>query len=111
MSGEKENPIIALYLRYYLSPSETFVYRQLEGVSSRFLPIVLTAYFALRSLAARNALLLAASLVFYTWGELGYVSILLTSIAANYAFGLWITAVQDGTPRSRQYSSIAGCWR
>ncbi len=43
MSGEKENPIIALYLRYYLSPSETFVYRQLEGVSSRFRPVVLTA--------------------------------------------------------------------
>lgn len=43
MSGEKENPIVALYLRYYLSPSETFVYRQLEGVSSRFCPIVLTA--------------------------------------------------------------------
>lgn len=43
MSGEKENQIVALYLRYYLSPSETFVYRQLLGVSSRFRPIVLTA--------------------------------------------------------------------
>lgn len=43
MNGEQENQTVALYLRYYLSPSETFVYRQLEGVSSRFRPIVLAA--------------------------------------------------------------------
>lgn len=36
-------PVVAIYLRYYLSPSETFVYRQLQGVTSAFRPIVLTA--------------------------------------------------------------------
>lgn len=34
---------VAVYLRYFLSPSETFVYRQLQGVSDAFRPIVLTA--------------------------------------------------------------------
>ena len=55
-----------------------------------FLPIVLTLHFVLRGVAARNTLLLAASLLFYAWGETGYVVILLASIAANWAFGLWI---------------------
>jgi glycosyltransferase involved in cell wall biosynthesis len=32
-----------MYMRYYLAPSETFVYRQLQGVSSAFHPIVLTS--------------------------------------------------------------------
>jgi len=34
---------IAVYLRYFLSPSETFVYRQLLGVCEDFFPIALTA--------------------------------------------------------------------
>jgi len=34
---------VAIYLRYFLSPSETFVYRQLKGVSEAFRPIVLTS--------------------------------------------------------------------
>jgi glycosyltransferase involved in cell wall biosynthesis len=44
MKVDKHKPVVALYLRYYLSPSETFVYRQLEGVSARFDPLVLTAH-------------------------------------------------------------------
>ncbi len=42
-SVEFEKPVVALYLRYYLSPSETFVYRQLEGVSRAFSMVVLTS--------------------------------------------------------------------
>ena len=68
-----------------------------------FLPAVLLAYYALlRGQRARNALLLAASLLFYAWGEPVYVFLMLGSIAANYAFGLalgregrkrlWLTA-------------------
>lgn len=34
---------IAIYLRYFLSPSETFVYRQLQGIATSYRPIVLTA--------------------------------------------------------------------
>ena len=41
-----------------------------------FLPIVLTAYLVLRDVRSRNALLLAASLIFYAWGEGFYVAVL-----------------------------------
>ena len=36
---------------------------------------------------AKNAFLLLASLVFYTWGEPVYVALLIASIAGNYLFG------------------------
>ena len=40
---DPDKPVVAVYVRHYISPSETFIYRQLHGVSSRFSPIVLTA--------------------------------------------------------------------
>jgi glycosyltransferase involved in cell wall biosynthesis len=43
MSPQNDKPTIAIYVRYFLSPSETFVYRQLQGVSSRFDTLVITA--------------------------------------------------------------------
>ncbi|MBP2680519.1 MAG: hypothetical protein H6Q78_382 [Candidatus Krumholzibacteriota bacterium] len=43
MSQDAPKPVVALYLRYYLSPSETFVYRQLQGVRRVYDPIVLTS--------------------------------------------------------------------
>lgn len=36
-----------------------------------FLPLVLAGYFALRSIGARNAFLLGASLLFYFWASPG----------------------------------------
>jgi glycosyltransferase involved in cell wall biosynthesis len=42
-SVESEKPVVAVYLRYYLSPSETFVYRQLKGMSEGFRTVVLTS--------------------------------------------------------------------
>jgi len=65
-----------------------------------FLPIVLALYLALRSVRARNGLLLLASLLFYAWGELGYVAILLVSIALNFGFGLVIGGAR-GSSRGR----------
>ena len=54
-----------------------------------FLPAVLLGYYVmLRSGRARNLLLLAASLLFYAWGEPVYVFLMLASIAANFGFGL-----------------------
>ncbi len=51
-----------------------------------FLPLVLTGYYLIpRSL--RNAYLLAASLVFYAWGEGFLVLLMLTSVALNYVGG------------------------
>ena len=70
-----------------------------------FLPLVLSAYLLVARLGlgvpARNALLLVASLVFYTWGETGYVAILLVSIVANHVFGLWIDRAGTGSERRR----------
>lgn len=63
-----------------------------------FLPAVLALY-AVAPRSVRNAVLLAASLLFYAWGELIYVLVMLVSILANYGFGLWVAAAQ---PKSRQ---------
>ncbi len=52
-----------------------------------FLPVSLIVYYILPA-KCKNAALLAASLVFYAWGEPKYILILLLSIAINYASGL-----------------------
>src|SRR5262245_10094228 len=55
-----------------------------------FLPLVLAAcYLAPR--VGRNAVLLAASLLFYAWGEKQYCWVLLASIAGNWLAGIWLT--------------------
>jgi alginate O-acetyltransferase complex protein AlgI len=54
-----------------------------------FLPITLLLYYVAGN-RVRNALLLAASLFFYAWGEGLYVLIMLFSIAMNYLFGVLI---------------------
>jgi alginate O-acetyltransferase complex protein AlgI len=57
-----------------------------------FLPVVLTLYFVLPR-PLRNLLLLAASLLFYAWGEGFYIAVLLVSITLNYGFGVLIESV------------------
>lgn len=52
-----------------------------------FLPAVL-AFYALSGTAFRNGLLLAASLLFYAWGEELHLLILIVSILLNYGIGL-----------------------
>lgn len=70
-----------------------------------FLPVVLSAYLLMArfglGVPARNALLLGASLFFYTWGETSYVAILLASIAVNYAFGLRIDGAETAGKKRR----------
>jgi alginate O-acetyltransferase complex protein AlgI len=69
-----------------------------------FLPLVLTASLLLArsgaGVGARNTLLLAVSLLFYAWGETGYVALLLASIAANHVFGRGIDRAR--TPQARR---------
>ena len=73
-----------------------------------FLLVVLVAYFGMRFLSAvlpqrlntlmraiSNLVLLLASIGFYIWGSGRYVLILLTSIAANYIFGLLVHALRE----------------
>ncbi len=53
-----------------------------------FLPIVLLVYVVFPGIRARNIWLLAASLVFYAWGEISFVAILLISALINFGFGM-----------------------
>jgi alginate O-acetyltransferase complex protein AlgI len=52
-----------------------------------FLPIVLLIYVLLPGIRARNTWLLLASLVFYAWGEPGFILMLLLSALVNYVIG------------------------
>lgn len=65
-----------------------------------FLPVVLTVYLLLPGIRSKNVWLLLASLVFYAWGEISFVFLLLASAVMNYALGLWIGRSED--PRRRK---------
>jgi len=54
-----------------------------------FLPLVLLLYYA-SPRRAKNAVLLLASLVFYSWGGLSFTLLMLLSIAVGYVSGLLI---------------------
>lgn len=69
-----------------------------------FLPAAIAAYF-LTPRPARNYTLLAASLLFYTWGGGGLVLILLASIGLNYFFGL---LVDRGARRDQRSLLVTG---
>src|SRR4249919_2091020 len=51
-----------------------------------FLPLTLAAYFAFPR-TWRNAVLLVASLAFYTWGEARYLPLIVGSVAFNWTMG------------------------
>ncbi len=59
-----------------------------------FLPTVLSFYYLLPD-RAKNNLLLMASLLFYAWGEVYYVLLMLFSILINYAFGLAVAFIKQ----------------
>lgn len=60
-----------------------------------FLPVVLALHL-LAPRRFRNLPLLAASLVFYAWGEKLFVLLMVGSISANYIFGLLIERTRQG---------------
>jgi alginate O-acetyltransferase complex protein AlgI len=62
-----------------------------------FLPVSLAVYFTVGR-RFRNGLLIAASLLFYSWGEGTYVLIMIAIIAVNYILGLLIQSLSAGTP-------------
>ena len=55
-----------------------------------FLPVVLLCYYLLNR-QLKNLFLLAASLVFYAWGEMFYVLIMLGSISTH----ILVTAIRN----------------
>ncbi|MFS0726050.1 MBOAT family O-acyltransferase [Paenibacillus sp. 1P07SE] len=60
----------------------------------QFLPAVLVAYY-LSPKKLRNAMLFAASLVFYAWGEPLYIFLMIFSTLFNYVNGLLIDRFRD----------------
>lgn len=55
-----------------------------------FLPVTFILYHLVRSIPAKNAILIIASLLFYAYGEPIYVLLMLASTLMNYGFGLAI---------------------
>ena len=62
-----------------------------------FLPCVIILYF-LAPKQLKNGCLLAASLVFYAWGEPGFLWIMLAEILCGYGFGLLIGKYRNRAP-------------
>jgi alginate O-acetyltransferase complex protein AlgI len=60
-----------------------------------FLPTVLSLYWILPSIRARNYWLLLTSLLFYAWGETVFLLLLLGSTLCNYFLGLWVERLED----------------
>ena len=65
-----------------------------------FLPIVLGVYMLLRTTRLRNMFLMAASLFFYSWGEIQYCWVMLAVIVVNYIAAILIEGTQ--TTRNRK---------
>jgi alginate O-acetyltransferase complex protein AlgI len=70
-----------------------------------FLPVALALHALVPGLRLRNLFLLLASLVFYAWGEVQFVLLLLLSTLINYALGLWVEHAT--TPAGRRW--IVAC--
>jgi alginate O-acetyltransferase complex protein AlgI len=66
-----------------------------------FLPIVLALAF-LPGLKLRNTILLFASIVFYAWGEVVFVLLMLGSAVLNYFLGRWVDA--ETQPSRRKWA-------
>ena len=68
-----------------------------------FLPVVLLLYYAVPAWV-RNPLLLAASLLFYGWGEPVYILIMLFSTVFDYSNGLMLEWLdRKGRPQARRW--------
>ncbi len=80
-----------------LFPSVTFLFY--------FLPLFFILYCAAPGVTAKNVVLLAASLLFYAWGEPRFVLLLAGQIVLNYAFALAIDATEG---RRRFWTTAAG---
>ncbi len=64
-----------------------------------FLPIVLTVSLLLPGKKSRNSWLLLSSLVFYAWGQVDFILLLLASTLINYGLGLWMDRSESDTRR------------
>jgi alginate O-acetyltransferase complex protein AlgI len=60
-----------------------------------FLPLALTVYALLPGIRAKNFWLLLMSLVFYAWGEVFFIFLLLASTLINYFLGIWVDRSEE----------------
>ena len=67
-----------------------------------FFPVVLILHSVIPNRKAQNGLLLAASLLFYAYGEPVYILLMLCSALLNYLFALWL-----GKQRSKPVLALA----
>lgn len=72
----------------------------------RFMPIAFAAYY-LTPKRFKNLTLLAASLVFYSWGEVRYFPIMLSVILVNYFAGLGIEKFRERTGLRRTILTVS----
>ena len=80
-----------------------------------FLPAVYLVHCLLPGVRSRNAWLALSSLVFYSFGQLAYLPLLLASVLVNYLFGLYLMAGTKGAsagggtyPARRRKWAVAG---
>lgn len=71
-----------------------------------FFPIVLTVNLLLPGTKAKNFWLLLMSLVFYAWGQIDFILLLLVSTLVNYGFGYWMDR-SDTTSRRKLITAFA----
>lgn len=72
-----------------------------------FLPITLLLYSVRSSIKWKNGVLLAASLIFYAWGEPVYILLMLLSVGVNYICALQING-SSSKPNLKKLWLIAG---
>ena len=66
-----------------------------------FLPVALLLYYCSPN-SIKNFTLLSTSLLFYAWGEVFYLGVMLVSIISNYIFGVLINSAQNNSVSSNR---------
>lgn len=65
-----------------------------------FFPIFLLIYFAVRNIETKNRIIFVASLIFYGYGGVKNLLLLICSIFLNYVFGIWIDKKEDSAKKT-----------
>ena len=66
-----------------------------------FLPVVLALYYVVPAIRWKNVILLAASILFYAWGEPVYIVLMLLSILFNFVMGLELERLREDSRRKK----------
>jgi alginate O-acetyltransferase complex protein AlgI len=73
-----------------------------------FLPVALLFYYSTPR-TYKNMTLLAFSLIFYAWGEIFYIGVMIISIIVNYIFGILISNNHNKGLSGKYYLVFAVC--